>query len=114
MKYQDLKIRDAARVAAIGVGCGGLAALLVLGRDQIGPVIGNRYEGILWGAAAMAPICLAISLWYLFTSPAQNARFLEKRRAQLPKFDWSLLDSTDPDYDILTISYLLRKIGGRG
>ena len=114
MKYQDLKVRDAGRLAAIGIACAAAAMLAVLCRSSVESFADHRYLGLVGGLAVSSLLCLGGSAWYLFTSPAQNARFVEpsirKRAKGAPaELDTALFDANDPSYRITTIAYLLKR-----
>jgi hypothetical protein len=117
MKYQDLKIRDAGRLAAIGLALAVIAALCIVERQVVESFLGRRYIGSVGGLVISGPLCLAGSVWYLLTSPPQNARFVRwaNRKRKTPiTVDWTLFDKTDPDYQVITINYLWKRLrGGR-
>ncbi len=53
-------------------------------------------------------------VYYLFSSPEQNARFIkwgERHRwgSAVARVDWTLLDPSDPDYKVTTFRYLIAK-----
>ena len=117
MKYQDLKIRDAGRLAMIGLAVAAAIAVLVGARGAVEPLLGRRYVSTLWGLIVLLPLMWGVAAVYLFTSPAQDARFLAwaQKRGHKPsaKFDPSLLDPSDPDYQVMTLSYILARRRGR-
>jgi hypothetical protein len=114
MKFQDLKIRDIGRMVAITVGL----VLLVVGglsvRAKLDPLMHGRYLAMLTGLAIVCPMVLAMSVYYLFSTPEQNARFIKwaerhRGRRPPPDFDWTLLDASDPNYKVPTFRYLIAK-----
>jgi hypothetical protein len=114
MKYQDLKVRDAGRLAALGLLIAVFLGLCIAGRGAVEPVVGHRYYGVLAGLGIGCVLCWVGSLWYLFTSPAQNAkaveRAIQKKAKNAPtKLDLTLFDPNDPDYRVVTAAYLLRR-----
>lgn len=114
MKYQDMKIRDAGRLAIFTAGIALLVALGVPARTTLDPLLHGRFSAMLWGLALVCPLGLAMCIYYLFSSPKQNARFIKwgerHRWGQLPlNFDWTLLDPSDPDYEVTTFRYLIAK-----
>ena len=118
MRYQDLKIRDTGRMALFGLACGALDAICFFGRARLGSGLGRSLTMWAWSLAIALPIILIMCVWYLVSSPAQNASFLRWVARRFPRkipqeFDWSLLDASDPDYDVPTIRYLLQRRRGR-
>lgn len=116
MKYQDLKIRDTKRMALICVASVILAGAFWFGGHALGGRLGHRLD--LWAISLglLVPFVVVMCVWYLLSTPAQNARFIRWSQKHLrsklpPDFDWSLLDPADPDYDVRTIDYLLRRRG---
>ena len=115
MRYQELKIRDATRVAAIGLACAVVAGAYFAARPALLPVFGDHFSGYAGGIAAMAPIAWGVCMWYMLSSPEQNFRFLvwakrnnfQQQRAK--NFDWKLLDASDPDYRVPTYKYAIRR-----
>jgi hypothetical protein len=113
MKYQDMKIRDAGRLALLTLG---MALIVVAGIAVRGTPLNivDRPLAILAGVAFFCPISVAVCIYYMLSSPAQNAQFIrwaERHRWGRPplNFDWALLDSSDPDYNTPTIRYLVAK-----
>lgn len=118
MKYQDLKIRDAGRLAFMALAMAVVLSAGLYARSTLEGIMGRRYLPLLAALAFMTPVILAVCIYYLCSSPAQNARFLqwsERHRWGRPplQFDWTLLDSNDLDYDVPTLRYLLAKKSGR-
>ena len=101
MSYQDLKVRDALRLAAIAAAC-------ILGAGLLWGFNGEQAMGI--GLAIgltvflslIALSTLAMAAHYMLTTPEQNARQIEKAGVELPP----TLDAADPDYRTPTWKYL--------
>jgi hypothetical protein len=126
LRYQDLKLRDAGRLGLMAIGC---AVALVLGlwfRPAVEPVIAKlhpaydgraAYLGCMSALLLVAIVCTCMAVYYLLSSPAQNAKFIERMvslGSKLPKkFDPSLLDPAEPDYGVTTLTYLRRKWSAR-
>ena len=112
MRYQDLKIRDSGRLALIGLAMSALSGLYLVGHRLFDAVTGRSLIGYAVGLVVSSLLCWGVAGWYLITTPAQNARYLEGQRQnqRLNKFDWTLLDRYDPDYQITTLAYLIRKL----
>lgn len=95
----------------------GLILLVGVGlsaRTILDPMMHGRFSALLAGLAVVCPMGLAMCLYYLFSSPEQNARFIkwgERHRFGQPPldFDWTLLDPSDPDYKVTTFRYLIAK-----
>ncbi len=117
MKYQDLKIRDAARVAIIAAVCtvtlaGGVAWPGAM-RRIVEPLHlsrhGDSYEILVAVAAIMGVVSWIVVAQYLLLSPADDARVVARKVSQnkpLPaKFDPALLDPNDPDFGTPTWRY---------
>ncbi len=118
VRYQELKIRDVRRMAFLGLACSAFVAVCYFARGFLGSVLGERFLWWAWGIGAVVPLLLVMCVWYLLSTPAQNAGFIRWAGKNLgqklpPDFDWSLLDPADPDYNVPTISYLLRNKHGR-
>lgn len=117
MKYQDLKIRDAGRLVAIGVGLVLAVALCVGARNVVEPMLGRRYWPVVGALIFMVPLVLGMAVWYLISSPERDARFLswaEQRLGQKPAatFDPAILDAADPAYRVSTFRYWMAKRRG--
>jgi hypothetical protein len=113
-----LKIRDAGRLALFGVGLGAVVIVCIGARAIVEPIIGRRYWPTVGAIAFMCPLVLAVAVWYLISTPIQDAKFLKWAELNLrqkpgPKFDPTLLDANDPSYSISTFSYWLAKHRGR-
>jgi len=114
VKYQDIKIRDAGRLAIFTAGLALLVALGWSARITLNPLLHGRFLALLVGVALVCPMGLAMCVYYLFSSPEQNARVIkwgERHRWGRPPlaFDWTLLDPSDPDYKVTTFRYLIAK-----
>ncbi|WP_299543348.1 hypothetical protein [Phenylobacterium sp.] len=117
MKYQDLKIRDATRVAMVAAVCTLAMAGSIAWPDATRRIVeplhlsrhGNTYEVLLAVAAIMALLSWVIVAQYLLRSPSDDARVVAQKVSQnkpLPeKFDPMLLDSNDPDFGTPTWRY---------
>jgi hypothetical protein len=110
-----MKLRDAGRLAIFGAGLALLVALGLSARTTLGPLLRGRLLGMLMGVGLVCPICLAMCVYYLISTPEQNARFIkwaERHRWSRPPlvFDWTLLDPSDPDYRVTTFRYLVAKM----
>jgi hypothetical protein len=112
VKYQDLKIRDAGRLALMGVGLGAAAVLLAAFQDQLPAQLRRHVTAWLWAGAILLPPIWGMAVYYLLSTPEQNARFIEwaRRRgvAQTTQAP-SPIDPRDPDYRTATLSYLWRR-----
>jgi hypothetical protein len=118
MKYQNLKVRDAGRLAIIGLVGVAVGLLAVSYARAVEAIVGRRCQEMLVGLGIGGLLSLGGSVWYLFTSPEQNARFVERAIQMRAKgapaeLDTSLFDASDPSYRIMTIVYLLRRITRR-
>ena len=114
MKYQDLKIRDIGRMAIFTAGIGLLVVVGLSASARLDPLMHGRYLALLTGIAIVCPMALAMCVYYLFSSPEQNARFIkwaERHRWRRPPLDvdWTLLDPSDPNYKVPTFRYLIAK-----
>ena len=111
-------MRDAGRLFLFGLGLA-LVVLTCMGaRAMVEPILGRRYWPTVVALAFMCPVVLAVSIFYLISSPAQDAKFLKwaernLRRKPSPKFDPALLDPSDPNYGVSTFSYWMNKRRGR-
>ena len=114
MKYQDLKIRDAGKLALFGLGLALAVLICVEARAVVEPVLGRRYWSTVAALAILCPHVLAVAVWYLISSPAQDAKFLKWAERNLrqkpgPKFDPALLDPADPNFGVSTFNYWMAK-----
>jgi hypothetical protein len=112
MKYQDLKIRDASRVLALGILFAIGFLVLVLDRASTEPFLNGidvprAHHSFYWVAVGVlgtiAAACIGVAAQYFFTSPEQNARYILKAKAKLPP---SLLDTDNPYYAVPTWKYI--------
>jgi hypothetical protein len=115
LKYQDLKIRDAGRLGLFGAGLAVAVIVCVGMRASVEPLLGRRYWSIVGAMAVMCPILMAVAVWYLVSSPEQDAKFLSWAGRTFgakpgPKFDPTLLDPADPDYRVATYRYWMRRL----
>jgi hypothetical protein len=121
LKYHDLKIRDASRLAWMTVGCVLVFLLGLYFRSVVEPAVnrlptrgGDAYLALMIALPIIALACAYVAVRYLLTSPARNAEFIDRmvaRGEDLPKnFNTSLLDPSDPDYEVTTLAYLRRKL----
>ncbi len=120
MRYQDLKIRDAGRLAAISVGLALIVGLSCAFRQQVEPVVNmlpmrsrEPFLPLLFALGTLAILSAGMAVYYLVSSPAQNASYLARmiQKGQHPgdRFDASLLEPSDPDYGVRTWDYLRRR-----
>lgn len=107
MRYHDLKLRDAAKMAAVGAAIGVVIILMLAFRSLFSQrFLDGPYTPLLAGLATSVVLAAGGVVWYLGTTPAQNARFLEKHKGRVPEdFDWTLLDASDPDFYTTTWRY---------
>lgn len=120
MRYQDLKIRDAVRLAAMSVGSASAIGLSMVFRDTVEPVVNmlpmrsnEPFLPLIYALAFLAGFSAAAAVYYLWSSPEHNAKFIawmaSKGWRAGEKFDPALLDSSDPDFYVSTWSYLKRR-----
>ena len=119
MRYHDLKIRDAKRLAAIAVGCSALFVLGLCFRSLVEPIVNRlptrgteEYSVLMFVLAFFAIICGLMAVRYLRTSPAQDAGYLDRsvrKGREPPPCDPTLLDPSDPDFEVRTLDYWRRK-----
>jgi hypothetical protein len=78
---------------------------------------GDGYFVLMGISLCLGAFSLGMCVWYLLTSPAQNAEFIDRaarRGRSLPKnFDRSIFDPSHPDYSMKTLLYLWRKLASR-
>ena len=101
-------------MALISVGAVLIALFGFAAKGMVPPSRADRYLAMLAGIASVGPLGLAMCVYYLLSSPAQNLRFIKwagrQRWIKQPQnVDWTLFDASDPDYDVTTIRYLLAK-----
>jgi hypothetical protein len=106
MRYQQLKIRDVGRLALIGVPAVAAAVAVVVFRDSMRVDIFGVI--VLLGILAVIAIpSLGMAVFYLVTSPAQNAAQIRRSGVEAPE---GLIDESDPDYATPTWRYWLWSI----
>ena len=114
MRYQELKLRDAGRLVAIGLALATSLTFLIYARTNMEPIMGRRYWSTVAAIAFICPVTLVVAIWYLISTPAQDAKFLkwaEKNLHRKPgsKFDPALLNPTNPSYRTSAFSYWMAK-----
>jgi hypothetical protein len=120
VRYQDLKIRDIGRLITIGSGLALIVALSFIFRGQVEPIVdrfpsksAEPFVPIMLGLAIVAVLCFVMVIYYLWSSPAQNAAYMERMKATGRDvgngFDRTLLDPSDPDYEVRTWIYMKRR-----
>ena len=118
MRYHDMKIRDAKKLTAISAAGAAVFLIGLCFRSEVEPLInrlpplrsGEPYFHLMLAFGTLVLLCLGAAVWYLRTSPAQNAEYLHRMRRkgrEIPEqFDWTLLDESDPDFHVNTWQYL--------
>jgi hypothetical protein len=119
LRYHDLKIRDAKRLAACALGCVALLVLALSFRSRAEPTVSRlltrsteEFFVLVLLLAFFAITCGFMAVRYLRTSPAQDAEYFNRsvRKGELPpQFDPSLLDPTSPDFQVRTLDYWRHK-----
>jgi hypothetical protein len=122
MRYHEMKIRDAIKLSLIGAA--GAAAFLValIFRSEVEllvnrlPLRSNEpFVPLMAALAILILLCFGMAVWYLRTSPEQNAEYVNRARSKGRKipdqFDWKLLDETDPHFRLSTWAYLRKRRG---
>ncbi len=109
MKYQDQKLRAILRLAAITSVLSALLAITLIYPERTESVVhylplsrnGESYIVWLGILLTLAPICWAVLLGLILTSPQQEVRFVRWtkrwRKAPIP-FEAIKFDTRDPDY----------------
>lgn len=107
MRYHEMKLRDAGKMATIGAVIAVALTLMLLFRALFSQrFLDGPYVPLIVGLALSVLLAVAGVVWYLATTPAQNARFLERHKRRAPdNFDWTLLDASDPHYHMTTWQY---------
>jgi hypothetical protein len=117
MKYQDQKIRAIGLLTIVATVCTALLALGLCYSEQMRglvqrlPIHTHGKENILLAVLAIVtPIFWAVNLGLIFTSPAQEVRFVDwsKRwRKTTIDFERIIFDEADPDYHKAAWRYFL-------
>ena len=116
MRYQDLKIRDMFRMLAISAAFALTIVVFILFRAKLEPLIdswgsyrthGNLFVIILAVCGIMSAMCLFVFGQYLFTSPEQNAKTIQKANAKMPP---TLLKTDNPQYSVPTWRYFVSRL----
>ena len=122
MKYQEQKLGAIGRLALIALVLSFLLALSLLYPEQTEgiarhlPLSRNdrEYTVLLGILGTLAPICWAVLIGLIFTSPEQEVRFVRWtkrwRKAQIP-FESIEFDVDDPDYKKSSWRYFLDRRG---
>jgi hypothetical protein len=110
MNYQDMKVRDAGRLALMAIGLGAASAVFVGARGLIGPLLGGYFMPTLAAMIALCPVTGVVCVWFAISSPAEDAAFLRWAERNFgykrpSNYDPTLIDPTDPDYGVRTIRY---------
>jgi hypothetical protein len=115
MRYHDMKLRDAAKMATVGAAIGVVIILMLAFRSLFSErFLDGPCMPLLAGLAISVVLAAGGVVWYFGTTPAQNARFLEKHKGRVPEnFDWTLLDASDPDFHTTTWRYFRERSSGR-
>ena len=115
MRYQDRKLRDAAKMAIVGGVITVVITLMLVFRSQFPQrFLDGPYVPLIVGLASSVLLAVGGVVWYFATTPAQNAKSLEKHKRRAPEnFDWTLLDASDPHFHMTTWQYLRRRRSAR-
>lgn len=117
MKYQDLRVRDAGRIALMAgffTGATVVSFVFPAATARLGESLGLSRQGSdYWMfvslVAIMGSICWLMVIKYLVSSPADDARtfaaLVAKGKPPPTKFNPALLDATDPSFSIPTWRY---------
>jgi hypothetical protein len=114
LKYQDLKIRDARRLWWLGLSEVTLLVVMLAFQSTLEPMLTTSYDrnyylAVVVALALLAPLMWGMCIYYLLTSPKQNAAHINRMvgfGAKLPpNFDPELIDSRDPSYNVTTFTY---------
>ncbi len=109
MTYQDQKLRAIARLAGITFVLSGLLAISLVYPSRTESIVRHlplsksedNYTVWLGILVTLAPICWAVLLALIATSPEQEVRFVrwtkQWRKALIP-FEAFKFDNSDPDY----------------
>lgn len=122
MEYQDKKIQAIGRLTFIAAVLTLMLALCLIYPDQLRTFVQNipvprlRDKYIWLGVlATMVPICWAVDLLLIFTSPEQEVRFVAWSKRWLKTtsdFDEIAFDTSDPDYRKVAWRYFLDRRRG--
>ncbi len=122
MEYQNQKIKAIGRLAIVAAVLTLMLALCLIYPDQLRTIAQNlpaprlRDQHIWLGVlATLVPVCWAVDLLLIFTSPAQEARLVAWSKRWLKKtsdFDRLAFDTFDPDYRKVTWRYFLDRRRG--
>lgn len=121
VRYQDLKVRDAGRLAAIALIMATVAGLSIAFRETAERVVNllpmrspEAFVPVVSVIAVAAAASAVMTVYYLWTSPAQNLQHIRRmgsRRGDSGgRFDASLFDPSDPDFSVRTWDYLKRRL----
>lgn len=111
MRYHEMKLKDAAKMGAIGA----VVALVIILALTFRLLFSQRfldgpYVPLLVGLGISVLLAAGGVVWYFATTPAQNAKFLTKHKRRAPEnFDWTLLDASHTDYHTTTWQYFRRR-----
>jgi hypothetical protein len=111
MRYHDMKLRDVAKVAIIATVIAVVLTLALCFRSRFSRrFLDGPYVPLMVALAISVLLSASMAIWYLLTTPAQNAAFLDRYKRRVPEnFDWTLLDPSDPDFRTTTWQYLRRR-----
>lgn len=125
MRYQEVKAREAARLAAMAAVSGLSLVLCVTFRAAIEPIVNDiwptrrddGYATLVLFCALFSFIFAAVSIGNLATSPAQDARLLNwaqaRKSAKTSRVDKTMLEPDHPDWKVPTFRYLMRRLSGK-
>ena len=122
MEYQDQKLRAIGRLIVIATALSVMLALSLIFSEDLRRVVqhlpfprwrdGNIWFGVLF---TMVPICWAVSLLLIFTSPEQEVRLVAWSKRWLKTtgdFERIAFDESDPDYRKVAWRYFLDRRKG--
>ncbi len=117
MEYQDQKLRAIVRLIVIATALSVMLALSLIFSEEMRRILqhlpfprwrdGNIWLGVLF---TMVPICWAVSLLLIFTSPEQEVRLVAWSKRWLKTtsdFERITFDERDPDYRKAAWRYFL-------
>lgn len=110
-----MKLRDATKVAIIGAVVAVALTVALCFRSLFSQrFLDGPYVPLMLGLATSVLLAAGMVSLYFGTTPAQNAKFLEKHKRRVPEnFDWTLLDASHPHFHITTWQYLRRRWSAR-